>query len=69
MKGKSKGNSLDAFSIVHWSGSAQNVPTTSFQLMTSRNIIVEQALFFKVPVLQWNKHPTQLNLKNKKEKN
>ena len=51
MKGKSKGKSLDAFSIVHWSGSAQNVPTASFQQMTLRNIMVEEAVFFKVPML------------------
>ena len=38
------------------------VPTTGFRLMVLRNIRVEKVLL-RLPVLQWNKHPTQFNLK------
>ena len=41
------------------------VPNTSFKLMPSRNIMLEEALLSKSAsfLRQGNKHPTQFNLK------
>ena len=47
IKGKSKGNSKDVFSTVHWSGSAHICSYTSLKLMMLQNIKLEEALLSK----------------------
>ena len=69
MKGNSEGNSWDIFFPLYTGVTLpMYVPTTGFRLMVLRNIRVEKILL-RLPVLQWNKHPTQFNLKKLKREN
>ena len=69
MKGNSEGNSWDIFFPLYTGVTLpMYVPTTGFRLMVLRNIRVEKILL-RLPVLQWNKHPTQFNLKKLKRVN
>ena len=69
MKGNSEGNSWDIFFPLYTGVTLpMYVPTTGFRLMVLRNIRVEKILL-RLPVLQWNKHSTQFNLKKLKREN
>ena len=50
------------FSIVQWIAPTIYIPTTSFQLMALRNIMVEEGLL-STGASDTMKHPIQFNLK------
>ena len=67
-KDSPRGTSRMFFSLYTGVASAIYVRTTSFKLILLRNITVSEALLLRVPVWQWNKYPTQFNLKKVKRR-